>query len=405
MGLVATQAHVLGRDQKFYVSAESTMGTFVKPTTAHSCNVLTSSFVPNTNRKDRLDALMASRDVTERITGKNEYSWNVEMSWVPPGSDVEPDFGDMVKAAMGTVTDGVDEFTYSLNSNQTLTTLSLTRHHAEIFQEALCGAWVEEMKLTFAGGEEPKVSFSGGAMTYAATGAGTLNGAMAGSATTMIVQTDEKNMYATNASAAGVAGAGARSVVQIDDGSDPSTDIEVTVDSAAPSFTVTAIDANGADDAAAVTPYVPTHTDAGSPISGISGTYTIDDVSDATFDLVVTGFELTLKNNLKPFDDEAFTANVRDLVPNMRDISGSISFRVRQDHIEHILNRYELDTRAIALAVGGAATSHTRLEVSIPTAEILWAEVAIPQTEEATISLPFKALGSSGDDAFTLKST
>jgi hypothetical protein len=406
MGLVATQAHVKGQDQKFFVIKETTMGTFVKATTAASCNVLTTSFVANTKRKDRLDALMASRDILERITDKNEYSWSADMYWVPSGAKATaPDFGDMVLAAMGTETVGANDVTYSLNSNQTMTTLSMTRHMKDIFQEALCGAWVEEMKLSIAGGDEPKVSFSGGAMTYAATGAGTLNGAMAASATTMIVQTDEKNMYATNASAAGGAGAGARSVVSITDGVDTDDDVEVTVDSSAPSFTVTAIGGAEQADAADVTPYVPTHTDAGSPISGTAGTFTIDDVSDATTDIIFTAFELTLKNNFKPFDDEALTANVRDGVPGMREITGSCTFRVRQDLIETILNRYELATRAIALTCGGAAQTGTRLEISIPTAEILWSEVQVPQTDEATITLPFKALGSSGNDAFTLKHT
>jgi len=407
MGLVATQAHVLGRDQKFYVITESVMGTFVKATTAASCNVLSTTFVPNTERKDRLDALMASRDVLERITGKNAYTWNAEMYWVPPGTDAEPDFGDMVSAAMGlAVADGTNEWTYALGSAQTVKTLSMTRHVNDMWQESLSGAWVEEMKLSIAGGEEPKVSFSGGAMSYAVTGYGTLNGAMAASATTMIVQADERNMFATNASAAGGAGAGARSVVSITDGVDTDDDVEVTAELAtASNFTVTAIGAAEQATAAAVTPYVPTHTNAGSPISGTAGTFTIDDVSDATFNIVFTSFDLTLKNNLKPFDDEALTKNVRDLVPGMREILGSVTFRMRQDHIETILNRYQFDTRAIALTCGGAATTHTRLEIAIPTAEILFSEASIPQTEEATITLPFKALGASGNDAFTLKST
>jgi hypothetical protein len=228
---------------------------------------------------------------------------------------------------------------------------------------------------------------------------------MAASATAMIMQADEKNIFATNASAAGGAGAGARSVVTITDGVDTDDDVEVVAHPSVANYTVTAIGAAEQADNADVTPYVPTHTNAGSPISGTAGTFTIDDVSDATFGVVFTAFELTLKNNYKPFDDEALTQNVRDLVPGIRDITGSVTFRMRQDHLETILNRNEFATRAIALTCGGAATTHTRLEIAIPTAEILFSEAQIPSDMEATITLPFKALGSSGDDAFTLKST
>jgi hypothetical protein len=400
MGLQSNQSHVLGRDQKFFVIKETTPGTFVKATTAASANCLTTSFVPGVGRKDRLDANLATRSITERITDKEEHSWSYEGFWVPSGTkNTAPDIGDMVLAAMGTETVNANDVTYSLASSQQLTTLSMTRHLNSIFQESLSGAWVEEMKLTAAGGEEPKISFSGGAMSYAATGYSTLNGAMAASATTMIVQTADKNAFMTNPSAVGGAGAGARSVVVIDDGNDTDNDVEVTAD-AAPSFTVTAIGAAEQASGATVNPYVPTHTDAGSPINGVSGSLTYD-----SFSARITGFELTLKNNIKANSDAAIEARVTDVIPGMREVGGSLTFRCRQDHLVHILNRRELTTRALTLNLGGAAQSGTRLVVSIPTLELEWSEVSIPQSEEATISLPFRALGSSGNDEFTLQHT
>lgn len=410
MGLQTNQGHVLGRDQKLFWVDETVPGTFVKPVTstdAHAPthrnpNVLTTSFVPNFKRKDRTDAFMASRDILERIDDKSEHTWSAEGFYVPSGTiDVAPDWGPIILAAMGVQTvNGATSVVYTLNSVQTLKTLSMTRHFAPpagaIFQEALAGCWVEELGMSFAGGEEPKISASGGAMTYAATGTSTLNGAMVAS-TTMIVQTADKNSFMTSPSAVGGAGAGARSVVQIDDGSSPQTDAEVTVDSAAPSFT---IDTPGShDDAAVVTPFVPTHTDSGSPIAGINGTFTWD-----SFGLVLTAFEWTLKNNLKMFDDEAFTRDVTDVIPNLREITGSMTFRVRKDHVVHILNRKEFATRALSLAVSGGSAG-TNLAISMPTCEMEFNEVASPQTEEATINATFRALGSSGDDALTITHT
>jgi hypothetical protein len=396
MGLQTSQAHVLGRDQKFYVIKETTPGTFVKATTAASANCITTSFQPNTKRKDRTDAFMASRDIIERITDKEEISWTYDGFYIPSGTkNAAPDIGDMILAAMGVETVNANDVTYTLNSSQAMTALSMTRHFSEIYQESLAGCIVDTMKFTFAGGEEPKVSFGGRAMSYAHTGTSTLNGAMVGATTTMVVQTADKNSFMTNPNAAGTAGLGARSVVQIDDGSSPQTDAEITADAGTGSFT---IDTGGThDDAAAVTPWVPDHSDSGSPIAGIAGTFTWD-----SFAAKITALEFELSNNLTYNDDEAFAAGMTDAIPNLREITGSMTFRVRQDHVVHILNRRELAVKALALTVGGAAQSGTQLQISMPYCELEFNEVSVPETEEATINATFKALGSSGNDALTI---
>jgi hypothetical protein len=405
MGLQANQNHVLGARQKFFQVKEATPGTFIKAATGHSANCLTTSFVPNVGRKDRLDAYMPSRTVTERITGTEEHSWSYEGHWIPSGTkNIAPDIGDMVLAATGSETVNANDVTYALTSSQQITTLSMTRHFQEIFQEALAGAWVEEMKWNFAGGEEPKVSFSGGAMSYAATGYSTLDAEMTTPWTTMQVQPEDLNLFMTNPNAAGSAGQGARSVVKIDDGSDPYTDIEVTVDNEDATFTVTAGGTDDQADDAAVTPYVPTHTDLGSPITGVTGAYDIWDVTPANFTAKITAFEFTHKNNFKPNSDQAFAARVTDVIASgMREVTGSMTFRVRQDHIEHILNRRQLATRQMRVLAGGAAQSGTSLDITFPACELLWSEAQVPQTEEATINVPFKALGTgTGNNEYTI---
>jgi len=249
--------------------------------------------------------------------------------------------------------------------------------------------------MAFANGEEPKVSASGGAMNYAATGVSTLNGAMGG-VTTMVV--DDANFAQTNASAAGGAGAGAASVVKIDADDNSGAGFLVTVDSAAPSFTIEAV-ATGSD-GAAVIPFVPTYSLTGSPISGIAGTFTWD-----SFAAVLTALEFTLKNNFAPFNDEALTQHVRDAGVGDRIIKGSMTFRVRKDHLIHILNRKAFAAKALSLTVGGAAQSGTRLVVTMGQCEMDITEVQAPESGEATINASFSALGSSGNDALTLMHT
>jgi len=419
MGLQTNQAHINGHEQKLFVMVETTPGTFLKPsatvTAAGSVGIVrhpnchTTSMVPNVERKDRLDAYMATRDPVERITGKSEHSFSVEMYYCPSGTkDRSPDAFPFIVASGFTETVNANDVTMTQHSNQTVSALSITRHFQELLQEAMAGCVVDTWSLEFAGGEEPMFKASGRAMTYAATGKGSLDAATADPWTTMLLQPDENNLMGTSADASGGAGLGARSIIQINDGSAPATDVEVTVTSAAtaavPSFTITTTTTNQDDDAV-VTPYVPTHGNLGSPIAGTSGTLSLDDSGDNATTIRPTAVAINYTNTMTYNDDEAFQPGMTDAIPTIREVNGSITFRVRQDHIEHILNRQEHATRALTLTVGGAAESGTRLVISLPYCEMEYNEISAPQNGEATVSATFKAIGSSGNDVISLVHT
>lgn len=401
MGVQANEAHVKGTKGKFFIAVESTPGTFVKATTGASFNAESFSMTPKVNRKSRIDAYMASRDVLERITGKSEYVWAANGWWIPSGvKNTAPDCAPFLIGAGFTETVNANDVSYALNSNQAMTLLSGTRHYQSILQESMAGMWTDEYKFMFSGGDEPKWSASGGGMTYALTVPTTLNGAMAGDTS---LDVDDIYSMETSASATGSAGTGAHSVVQIDSDNNSNAGHDVVADDGAGGYT-TADNATGAD-AAAVIPYVPTHTDAGSPISGVSGTLAYDDSVEASVNMVFTQLEITVKNTVKPFNDEAFTQNVRDAIPLMREITGQVTFRVRQDFLRYISNRRSYGVTSITATVGGAAQTGTRLVVTLPYCEIDWSAIDVPAQEEATIALPFTALGSSGNDAMTVMHT
>jgi hypothetical protein len=383
MGLQSSQAHIIGREGRFYIEPEVTPGTFVKATTGGSFNAFKFDMTPNINRKDRVDAYMATRDVLERITGKSEYSWSMEGPWIPSGTkNTAPDVGQFVKAALGSEAVNANDVTYATNSAQTLLTLSGTRHYQSLFMESMWGMWVEEAKWAFAGGNEPMFSCSGGAMGYVQTSYGTLDGAVVGSNNIIVQDTDEWMM-------------GVNSVLTIDDQDD--RQVTAVVDRANQTFTVDGAALNEDDDDPVV-PYAPTHTDVGSPCSGISGSLVLGALSPA----VVTGAEVVLKNNIKALDDIAFAQDVADAIPNLRDVSGNVSFRMRQDHLIYVLNRQEFATVSLTITAGGAAQSGTRLQILVPQAELEFSAVEVPETEEATITVPFRGLGSSGNDAIAV---
>lgn len=395
MGLGTAKLHVLGRDQQFYVSPEAAAnpGQFLKAVTADSMNVKSSSFVPNVPRKDRTDAYMATRDILERITQKSEHTWSVEAPYVPSGTkNTAPDCGELIKAAMGTETVNANDVTYSLASVQTIPTVSLIRHMADRYQEALAGCWVEEMTLIFAGGEEPIIKFSGGAMDYALTGKSLLVTSLSGGEASFDVTAGEGVLFHDPQSASVYA----QGVIQVGTSTD-----HVVSDRSTDTLTITDTIVGAQSPGVVVAPYAPTHTDAGSPIAGITGSLTWDSLA-----MVVSSFEITVKNNIKALADHAFVPHTDDVIPGFREITGKFTMRVREDFIAKIAARQDRSTtKALAVVAGGAAQSGTRIEISCGYCEIEYTETSIPEAEEATIDFAFKALGSSGNDGMTLKHT
>lgn len=377
--------HLLGRNLKSYVMPEVTAGTFVKPTTAGSLRVLKFDIDHKVMRKDRLEAYMSSCDVLERITGREENSWSLEAYLTPSGSVVTPtppDFDDLIEAAMGTQTNNAgSDVTWTTSSDQAMQTLSLARHIEAQFMESLAGAWVDEMTISVSGVDEPKIRFAGGAMRYAACGYSTLNGAMS-STDQMIVQTADSSSFYTNG------------VVKIGSDDNSGAGYQITADASRPTFTIES--SISAANGAAVVPFVPTYTTTGSPIAGIAGSVTLGSTT-----MVVTAAEITLKNNIKPLGDIVLSQRVPDVIRGFREITGKLSLRVRKDFLVDILARREFATTTLDVVCGDTAAN--RFLIDCNQIELDYSAFQIPESEEAAIEVPFKALGSSGNDAFTLK--
>jgi hypothetical protein len=352
-------------------------------------NVLTTTFSPSVPRKDRTDAYMASRSILERITQKSEHNWSLEAYLVPSGTaTTPPDCGDLLTNALGTETIGGSDVTYSLASTQALTLASIVRHWDGIFMEAMAGAWVDEVTLTFAGGDEPKISASGGAMDYAATGYTTTNGALSGG---------ESSFTATNGAVfhnPASTSIYAQSVITVCSSTDHVvTSVSGTTVNVTPN--IVGAQGNGSD----VVPYAPTHTDAGSPVAGISGSVTLG----GAVSLVVTGATVTIRNNIKRLADHALTPHTDDIVPMFREVMITLSCRLRQDFIASLLQREQFSTASIQIIAGDTAGS--RWQIDAPAGELDYSDISVPEAEEATVDFPIRCLGSSGNDEITIKHT
>jgi len=393
MGAATGKAHILGREQQFFANPETTPGQYSAPATGDSINVLTSTFTPNVKRNSRVSSYSAHRDITERTTSKSEHSWSVEGEYTPSGTkDVPPAFGDLIQAALGVEAIGADEVTYSTNSVQTITTLTIIRQYQSLWQEAMAGAWVDELTMKFASGVEPLISLSGGAMDYASTGYSTTDGALSGGESALAVAAGDGVSFHDPQSAAVYA----RSLITV--GSSAGHEVTArTVDALTIGSAIVGAQSSGVS----VVPYTPTHTDVGSPIAGITGGLSWDSLAFA-----LTAFEFTVKNNHKAAADHCFVPHTDDVIAGARrTITGKFSVKMRQDFINKFLARQDFATKALSVWTGGAAESGTRLEVDLGYCELDYTPANIPAEEEGTLDFSFQGLGSAGNDAIELVST
>lgn len=378
-----TNSHALGRNLKFFCVEESTPFAFEKPGGADAAKCLSASFTREVARTDRTDARQ-TRSVLERIEGRATHSWSTEHYLLPSGAaGTAPDVGPMLEALMGTETvNASTSVVYSLSASQTLKTLTLQRHANDVLQENLVGAVVDSCTISGDGSSEPRITFEGRAANYGFAAAATTDGSQSSGASSIdIASGDERNLKHP-------------CVVQVDSDDNSGAGYEVT--SSNYSTRAFGISPNlGSTVSGEVLPFAPTETTAGSPVAGIAGQLLID--SNA---LPITAYEVTINGNVSAVEDEAFQQNITDYIPGNWEITGSFTVRCRADVMLDFAKRESFTTRDIELDIG--TTAGSIVQIDIDQAEIEFGAIEMPEDAEGTFTLPFKALGSSGEDDITI---
>src|SRR3990167_3839709 len=96
--------YALARQRRFFVSAETTIGTFVKPAATDAVKVLKANIGFQPTRKDRADSRQ-SRSTLARITGKTTVPFSIEKYLIPSGTaGTPPDDHLLLYAAIGAYT-------------------------------------------------------------------------------------------------------------------------------------------------------------------------------------------------------------------------------------------------------------------------------------------------------------
>jgi len=367
------QDHALGRNRKFYAKEEATYGVYIKPAAADAAKVLSCSFDYSQERKNRADSRTSRSQYTDgsdtgRITGRKTVNWSLEAYLIPAGSgSTDPDLFELFKAAMGASSSQV----FSLTSGQALNSLCLTQRIGDVVMEAVTGAYVETMSISMSGGDDPRVSFDGGASNYIVTTTSTTNGTGSGTATLVVDDADAFEIGSVVAVAA-------------DDSS--GAGYKVTNKS---STTLTLDSTASWSDGVAVTPFTAAEATVGSPSPGITGSVTLAGNSG----IEIIAFDMTLKNNIKPMADEAFSEVVTDFIPGYREVTGSLTVRCAKDQALELGKRRAFGTRDLQI-VSGSGTGKV-CTIDLDDVEFQFSALDIPESEEVVITLPFVALASS----------
>lgn len=379
--------HALGRNLKFFAVKEDAAypggrygeGTNQKAVAgANAAKVLATSFDFTVTRNDRMDS-RTTRALLERVTGKQEISWSVESYLLPKGSTTAPDIDPLIEAAMGGAFGGGGTAnTYKVSDTNALPTVRMARTANGVFREDLFGCYVEEMGISASGGDEPRITFSGGAFNYALTGTGATHASTSVTSTSIPLVTGDGVNFMVG------------SCIDINGGS-----AVVTAKTAADTLTVTSGTYTNNE---AVTPEDYTEDAGGIPVTGIAGSVTLAGVS-----LPITAFDVTVTNNIKALSDEAFEKGTSDFIAGFRSVTGNISVRARKDFIKSLAQRYVQTTAtadptfsevAIVATMGGTASK--KVVVTIAKAELNFAAIEVPESEEAVLSIPFTAYGTDG---------
>ena len=185
----------LGAEEQFYATAETTFGTFVKPSGSDAIVIKTSSFGIAHERVPRADK-HSSRSVLEQIERKRSVEFTVTEYWNPSGvAGTEQDDSSLIEAVCGTKA-VAGTVTYSL-AKDISKSFSLHRISGE-YSQSITGAVVNQMVIRVKGEEAVEVEFSGFGKDFIHTHRATLAASAASGATTITVDSADVYYFRVN---------------------------------------------------------------------------------------------------------------------------------------------------------------------------------------------------------------
>jgi len=374
----------LGREERIFVVPESSFGAADSaPAAGNAMKILESSVTPNEERIIRADK-RNTRSAMDFVRRRQSVEWSLKSYLLPSGSlGTAPDgMDDLLEIAFGTETvNGSTSVVYDLAKELAS---SVTIHRAvgqsassAVFAEMIRGAVVNQATFDMSGSEETMVTFEGMGADILRAGAST-------------VDSDDGDDVAV------ASGDGPKFDVGQYINVDDQTDLEITAKSG---DTLTTTNHTGQDNGDAVVPSAcvtsQTFQSGAVPIAGIAGSSSLD---SSTFNVVSA--QVVLNNNLKMHNDRFGTAKAQDFHANNRQVTGSLTIRLTDSNFLQVAQSRGVTEFDLQLVSGDTDGSKAQFDLN----QLVFDLTAIPSNaeEDILVTLPFTALGSSGDDELKL---
>lgn len=381
----------LFREEKLYVVPETTYGAAAAAAAAtNALRFLEANFTQQIDRADRMDK-RGTRSLMQLIQMRKAVEWSVSGYLLPSGAaGTAPDgWDDILEAAFGTETiNASTSVVYTLAKEFSK---SLTFHRAfgqaaasSIAAEMILGAVVNQITISLSGTDAAKISASGFASEVLRAGVGTI---ATDSGTDIVFnETDRAKAFDVGM------------YINVDTITDQ---VISAVTEGSNQITVPSHTAQSEDELVvpSVCALAQTFTSTATVIAGILGSMSLD---SASFNILAA--EVTLINNARAHNDRYGAAKTTDFHQENRQVQGSITVRLSDTNFQDLARTKNNETRDLQLVAGTAAGKIVTLDLN----QVTFDYSAIPSggaEGDVIVTIPFKALGSSGEDEFSMTLT
>lgn len=377
-----------GVDSKFFVKREATYDTVQAFVAGDGVGLIDLKLDPTKEyhlSKERVGTASAQA----MIAGMRSAKWSAQSEVKPNAVGTAPDIGELLKAAMGTETvSGGVSVTYSFNSTAP-GSVQLGRYDGPGAYAVGNGGWAESLDLECKANSEPTISFAGGYATHGFVYGAQVHANALAAATTVYYKTVYKGNISKNA----------RVKFGTEDNSGAGyliTDVDDTV--SPPKLTISPGLVNGISADDAIAPFVPSPSLSGTLLGGISHGLSIDGTS-----VVFQGAKISVKTGFHGRDKEVTSDRPVGVLRGPREVTGEMMFTFEDTVNGPYLGRAWAGTTRALIFRFGPDTAAQRMKVNIPKAFIEVVPLDVPDANEATFNLKFRALqNSAADDEMTI---
>lgn len=366
-----------------FIKLETTYGTPETPVTGDAFRARALSMADADRQRLDPGDRRGTFDRLERVEGRHRASWSATVLWRPSESlGVPPDIGVLLNLLLGTETiNGGTNVIYSQLADRSVNFATIWLKLNDII-EFVRGAVVQTCTITWRGDDFIVFEFAGVAKEYGKTGPTQADGSGAASSSLIVDDLDFLSVF---------------SLIEIDGDDNGGAGYEVTaVDHTTETATIDP--AATWDDLDPITAFLPDPTHVGDAIFGNQVSTSLDGGS-TTF--VAVGGQISIATGLDLLNEEEGSDSPTEVISTGKvEVSGQTEFVVREtdmDFINHTLIQQQKDLR---ITLGDEAAK--RLQVDMDQVEYDPAQLDIPESGLVRVTLPFVALGSSGEDAVTM---